>query len=429
MLNPTGAGGVYVEPGNLTGGGGVGWHALNFNGFFNTSDVLVNRARGRWRIGADQRSVNERFFIDQVSNTGVSNTYITCIAGNLGVQQGNPQAALDVTGNVRVQGNLVAQTASLGSLFCSNIIGLAAAANVVDIAGNSFNYTSANLGSLSANTLSVLANTRLQGNVFLANASTIAFGYDQVKDYFAGQLGYKAFSSSFDIVGAGTTGSTRAVRVWDQLGIGNNPTSPYVLDISGISRFGGGLSIQQQQTINLGYDAAGKEANAGRIGYNAFTTGGSAVDVVGGGTAGNRSLKVYDNLGIGLATSATPAYTLDVGGTARMQGSLIVGNSVAGNVCNVQLLGATAGNVTTLGANIIYCSNFPNLVIPPQQSLQDISGNSVTYNAATFSKQVTANVCNLQLLGATAGNIVTLGANVIYCSNFPNLVIPPQQSL
>ncbi|RYF20501.1 MAG: hypothetical protein EOO77_07890 [Oxalobacteraceae bacterium] len=119
----------------------------------------------------------------------------------------------------------------------------------------------------------------------------------------------------------------------------------------------------------------------------------------------------------------------DISGNSLTYNAATISKQLTANVCNIQNLGATAANIPTLQSNTIYCSNFPNLVIPPQQSLQDISGNSVSYSTGTFAKQLTANVTNVQTFGAAAGNIATLGANVIYCSNFPNLIIPPQQSL
>ena len=101
MMHPTGNVGMFFEPGNLTGGGGVGWQAINFNGYYNNGEVVVNPSRSRWRIVADQRTMPDGFFIDQITAGGSSFGYLRLASGNVGICQPNPQTSLDVGGNVR----------------------------------------------------------------------------------------------------------------------------------------------------------------------------------------------------------------------------------------------------------------------------------------------------------------------------------------
>ncbi|MCW3091112.1 MAG: hypothetical protein JWP81_2181 [Ferruginibacter sp.] len=96
----------------------------------------------------------------------------------------------------------------------------------------------------------------------------------------------------------------------------------------------GNVKIDAANTIELGAGVAGKEVNAGKIGYRTFGTF-DALDIVGAGTSGaNRKITFYNeggaqfrgNVGIGVAT---PANKLQIGsmGAAGYNGNdLALGN-------------------------------------------------------------------------------------------------------
>lgn len=72
------------------------------------------------------------------------------------------------------------------------------------------------------------------------------------------------------------------------VGIGTT-TPAEMLSINGTA------SITSNNTLEFGKSVSGKESNAGKIGYQTFTTG--ALDIVGAGASGsNRIVKVWDNL-------------------------------------------------------------------------------------------------------------------------------------
>ena len=59
----------------------------------------------------------------------------------------------------------------------------------------------------------------------------------------------------------------------------------------------GGVKIDGANTLEFGAGVAGKEANAGKIGYHAFS--GDALDIVGAGTGANRVIRFYAENGAG----------------------------------------------------------------------------------------------------------------------------------
>jgi hypothetical protein len=68
-------------------------------------------------------------------------------------------------------------------------------------------------------------------------------------------------------------------------------------NFSGIARFNNGVYVPGANIIEFGVGVSGKEANAGKMGYQTYTSG--ALDIVGAGTTGgSRKVKLWDNVEI-----------------------------------------------------------------------------------------------------------------------------------
>lgn len=131
-------------------------------------------------------------------------------------------------------------------------------------------------------------------------------------------------------------GSTNAIRTVSlpngNLGImTNSPT--HTVDVNG------NAGIRNNNFLEFGHTVTGKEANAGKMGYQTFTPG--ALDIVGAGESiGTRNIKLWDKVKIG--GGGTPITTLDIEGNARIadgtQGDGKVLTSDANGVASWQAL-------------------------------------------------------------------------------------------
>jgi hypothetical protein len=90
----------------------------------------------------------------------------------------------------------------------------------------------------------------------------------------------------------GTSG-TSALRITTagNVGLGTAPSAKL--------HVAGGVKIDGANTLEFGAGVAGKEVNAGKIGYGTFS-GGSSLDIIGAGTGGNRVVRVYAESGLGV---------------------------------------------------------------------------------------------------------------------------------
>lgn len=123
---------------------------------------------------------------------------------------------------------------------------------------------------------------------------TNGVNYPQVASFALGKYS-SGINSSTELgirLGNGGT-STPDVTVMTLRGNGNVGINSSNIDNK--LDIGGDVGVESDNVIEFGDDVSGKEVNAGKIGYQTFTTG--ALDIVGAGTTGtNRIVKIYDHL-------------------------------------------------------------------------------------------------------------------------------------
>lgn len=63
-------------------GGSLGYSSINWNGYFTTNEQRFNTSKNRWRVGVDQRSTTDTFFIDTWNGTGGSTSILSADASS-----------------------------------------------------------------------------------------------------------------------------------------------------------------------------------------------------------------------------------------------------------------------------------------------------------------------------------------------------------
>jgi hypothetical protein len=362
----------------------------------------------------------------------IGTLYANSITGSNAQFSGTVSVDTLVAGTVTAS-NMGAQTISSGILYSTTV-----ASSIVST--GKLYVGSSTLGSF------IVTN----GNSGIAGSNVIEFGYGvSGKEGNAGKIGYASFTANMlDILGGGTTGSYRTVKIWDGLTVGDITTNTLIVgtvtagtvtasnmgaptiststlyassvissaniqipvggtissgtfvgslisagsigiagatvgtlyatsitaanaQVSGTVSAGtlragtlaattvttanvnagymtignflvtsGGAAFGGSTMLEFGYGIAGKEINAGKIGYAAFT---SALDIVGAGTT-DRTVRIFDNLTVGGITTNT----------------LIAGTVTAGTV-TASNIGAPTVSAGTLAATTITSANVTSL--------------------------------------------------------------------
>ncbi|HZV68416.1 MAG TPA: hypothetical protein VFG10_02700 [Saprospiraceae bacterium] len=195
-------------------------------------------------------------------------------------------------------------------------------------------------------TASPSSKLEVAGNVKINNHFTLEFGAGlQGKHVDAGKIGYQTFSgNALDIVGAGETGN-RKLQFYNDggasfngnvmvtngyLGIGTSPSAQ--LHVAGNAKIDG------FNTLEFGAGVAGKNGDAGKIGYNTFS--GDALDIVGAGPTGNRKLRFYAEAGSVFQNKIMVLDSALFSGNAKFSQNI----QISGNIYNNGYFGAGVTN-------------------------------------------------------------------------------------
>jgi cytoskeletal protein CcmA (bactofilin family) len=291
-----------------------------------------------------------------------------------------------------------------------------------------------------------ITNLDVAGSMKIDGSNTLEFGAGvNGKQGDAGKIGYQTWTTgALDIVGAGTANTNRKIKLWAEGGAtvagdvvvagtataetfsGNDATLKKSLTVEGDTTLKGALKgpikIDVSNALEFGAGVNGKQVDAGKIGYQTFTT--DALDIVGAGNAGtNRKIKFWAEGGATFNGSLNVSGNLSVPGgveTLRMLRGIVNGdgNKVVGE-------GFTVRKSDTGLYDITFDQGFPSV---PGASVTQIFGMLATGNAPATATGSTspgdfANIVHLSADRMRVGTWTPGGRNNRY---FSLIVIGPR---
>ena len=233
--------------------------------------------------------------------------------GNIGVHQTSPSEKLDVNGNTKINGTLTVAGCQLTG---NNILefgqGVAGKETNAGKCGYGLFGESQKLAIVGAGTTTTNRVVKMYDNVEVPE--TVSSKYVVASRLTGAMIDFSSNATlrnqlySWNNVDKfslySVTSNTNPLTVDNTNGnIGVHQTSPSEkLDVNGNTKINGDFSVEGNVKMTGGVDnyielGSGlvKEGNAGKVGYELFTSG--SVDIVGAGTEnGNRKVKVFDRL-------------------------------------------------------------------------------------------------------------------------------------
>lgn len=232
-----------------------------------------------------------------VNGEATYNNNLYCL-GYIGIGNASPTVHLDVTGSIKSTGNVQCAGYFLGQRF-STVGGV----NYLSLTDGGTNVLSGRLNiAENSSSLTVTPRKRQASDVDGWVTLDPNGGSNTVDTTGVAVLGQMDVSGNFTSLKTGNASSiTSGPNIF---GGGLAVTGTSYLDTANIANLQlNNLDIPNANAVNFGFNASGKETNAGRVGYQLFGSG--YLDIVGAGTTSpNRYVRIFDYLDVQQTVSA-----------------------------------------------------------------------------------------------------------------------------
>ncbi|WP_400192364.1 tail fiber domain-containing protein [Hymenobacter sp. B81] len=344
-------------------------------------------------------SASHVFYAGGKNGAAAGVTELLRIGGNgrVGVGLSSPSAKLHVSGDLRLQNGAAVNEFSTDGTLAGNAdaavptekaVKTYVDAKVGAVPGpdNLGNHTATQPIGYTTNDADKLYFTQAAG----ANGPKLAHGAGWTLDYYAGQN--TANNGAHRFLTGSTSGWQERLRIVQGGNVGIGLTNP-----SARLHVAGAVKIDAGNPLELGAGVSGKQADAGKIGYQTFTA--DALDIVGAGTNGtNRKVKIWAEGGLTVAglngtgtrtvvadatgrlstvpqvagTSASNGLTMS-GGDIRLGGSLSQPTIINQGVQSVHFQQSVAASAGTVDQ-----AHWPNVPTAQTQHNADVAWQSFT---------------------------------------------------
>lgn len=269
--------------------------------------------------------------------------------------------SVDIQQSLRVSGKLTCLNMAVSNLTVQNL----------SVVQSTSNLTAGTITSSNLTTSGPIYSSNSVSSPYIIATDRV---YTPTLEWTGGPMNF--YSSNFNV---STNATTNAFNITNAGNIGMGTTAPASrLDVNGVMT-SWGLQLHSSAVINTGYDVS-KEANAGKIGYQTFS---SALDIVGAGTAsGYRTVRIFDRLGINVDAGAQ---ALTVGGKAFISGNI---ETTTGGVYSLDMTASSAVYTPSLvlgGATTLTASTISHGAFTPSYSAAAGSFNA-THQSAAYTR-------------------------------------------
>jgi hypothetical protein len=114
LANSSTAANIIFEAGSTADNNPLnsGWAAINFNGYYDGNERRINTSKNRWRLVCEQRTTEDKMFLETFNGGATTNLMTFTTAGNVGIGTQSPNSSLTILKNGGTSGTSLLEMVS-----------------------------------------------------------------------------------------------------------------------------------------------------------------------------------------------------------------------------------------------------------------------------------------------------------------------------